>query len=141
MSAERTEARVLRPRGVLFGVVGGAEVLFLAGAAFSYSQSRWSWITLCFGALSALGSLAIVELATSRIVLADGRLETGSIWNRRRFSPAEIRSVKWESGGGVAIQLASGRWIKLPELGYNSQGLTNSIRAWLKRHRQPNPSD
>ena len=40
-----------------------------------------------------------------------------------------------EKGGGVYLKLENGGWGKLPDLGYNSQGLTNTIRAWLKRQR------
>jgi hypothetical protein len=48
---------------------------------------------------------------------------------------ADISSVSWEKGGGVFLKLTAGGFAKLPELGYNSQGLTNTVRAWLKRHR------
>ena len=33
------------------------------------------------------------------------------------------------------MKLKAGGWAKLPELGYNAQGLTNTVRAWLERHR------
>ena len=43
---------------------------------------------------------------------------------------ADIASVTWEKGGGVYVKLKAGGWAK----GYNPQGLTNTVRAWLKRH-------
>lgn len=52
---------------------------------------------------------------------------------RRRFVPrAQIDSVKWEAGAGVAIRLIDGSWLGLPDVG-NSQARANSIRAWIKR--------
>ncbi len=45
---------------------------------------------------------------------------------------SEITKVTWEAGCGVSLLLSDGKWVKVPDLGHNSQGLTNSIRSWLK---------
>jgi hypothetical protein len=86
--------------------------------------------------LCRYGHPGIVEVATSRVVLHADAIECGAIWSRRRIQAADIDSVRWERGGGVALKLAKGGWAKLPELGYNSQGLANTVRAWLNRARQ-----
>ena len=84
----------------------------------------------------------MLEPLASRILL--GRVRTFSthagttdvaLWSRRRYPAADIASVTWEKGGGVYVKLKAGGWAKLPELGYNAQGLTNTVRAWLERHR------
>ncbi|HEX4984818.1 MAG TPA: hypothetical protein VFV71_01975 [Burkholderiales bacterium] len=65
--------------------------------------------------------------------LLDDSLVITSGFRRRRYARGELESVTWEAGSGVAIRTARGTWLKLPELGHNSQALANSIRAWLKR--------
>ena len=133
MNAE--EPRVLRTRPWLAVVVVVSNALFLAGAASSYRETEWSPTFIGFELLSVVGVLGLLELAVSRIVLRDDILETRNLFLRRRYQASTIRSVKWEAGAGVSVELVQGGWAKLPELGYNSQSLTNTLRAWLKRCR------
>ena len=128
--------RVLRTRPWLAIAVLVSNALFLAGAAFSYRETRWSPTFIGFALLSGVGILGILELAVSRIVLSADVLETRDLFVRRRYEVSTIRGVKWEAGGGVSVELVQGGWAKLPELGYNSQSLTNTLRAWLKRARR-----
>jgi hypothetical protein len=134
MNAE--QPRVLRTRPWLAIVVVVANALFLAGAASSYRETQWSPAFIGFALLSVVGVLGILELAVSRIVLRDNILETRDLFSRRQYQASTIRSVKWEGGSGVSVELVQGGWAKLPELGYNSQSLTNTLRAWLKRCRK-----
>jgi hypothetical protein len=117
-------------------LVIGAAVLFIVGGLTSYRDSGWSITSIGFAAMAVLACGGVLELATSRIALLGDVLESGSAWSRQRYAAADIASVTWESGCGVSIKLLNGGWAKLPELGYNSQGLANSLRAWLKRSRQ-----
>jgi hypothetical protein len=117
----------------LLGIVILAAIVFLSGAVFTYRDSGWSVTSIGFIAMSVASCAAVIEVATTRVVLSEQVLEAGSIWSRRRYAAAQITSVTWAAGSGVALKLANGGWAKLPELGYNSQGLTNTIRAWLKR--------
>jgi hypothetical protein len=126
----------LRPkRGVVIATTAAAS-LFVAGFAFTYSQNGWTWVSLAFAGLTLIGIGAILEVATSRVVLHDDALHCGTLWSRRRYPVADIASVSWEKGGGVFLKLKAGGFGKLPELGYNSQGLTNTVRAWLKRYER-----
>ena len=111
-----------------------AAALFMAGLVFTYRQSGWTWLSLAFAGMTLLGLGGVIEVATSRVALLDDALECGALWSRRRYPVSEIASVTWEKGGGVYVKLKAGGWAKLPELGYNSQGLTNTVRAWLRRH-------
>jgi hypothetical protein len=108
-------------------------LLFIMGAMFSYSQFGWTFTSVTLTIMSVVGIGGVLELATSRIVLAADSLEAGSIWSRRRHAVADIESVTWASGSGVSLKLSNGGWAKMPELGYNAQGLANTLRAWLKR--------
>ena len=126
-------SRTLRPRPALYVALAVSELLFLAGAVFSHVYRGWSLTTLAFDALALAGLLGFIELGTTRVTMSDDSIEMGSMWKRRRLNRADIRRVTWEKGAGVAIELSSGGWVKLPDLGFNAQGLTNTIRAWLAR--------
>jgi hypothetical protein len=86
--------------------------------------------------MTLVGFGGVLEVATNRVVLHDDALECGAIWSRRRYAVTDIESVTWEKGAGVVLKLSDGGWGKLPELGYNAQGLANTVRAWLKRRRE-----
>jgi len=124
----------LRPKRWLLITAMVAAALFVAGLVFTYRQSGWTWLSLAFAGMTLLGLGGVIEVATSRVALLDDALECGALWSRRRYPVSEIASVTWEKGGGVYVKLKAGGWAKLPELGYNSQGLTNTVRAWLRRH-------
>lgn len=85
-----------------------------------------------FVALSVSACAGVIEIATARIMLAEDILEVRRIWSRRRYRAADIEAATWEKGSRVSLKLAQGGWVKLPEMGYNSQSLANSPRAWLK---------
>jgi hypothetical protein len=134
MNQERPS--VLRTRPWLAVVVVLSNALFLAGAVSSYRETSWTPTFVGFVLLLGVGLLGILQLAMSRIVLWGDALETRGLFFRRQYQASTIRGVKWEGGSGVSVELVQGGWVKLPELGYNSQSLTNTLRAWLKRCRQ-----
>jgi hypothetical protein len=90
-------------------------------------------MSLGFAVLCVVGVLGVVDVVRRRVVLEPDRLSVVSLWSRQVYPRAEIDSVTWDAGVGVALKLVSGRWVRLPELGRNSQSVTNTIRAWLKR--------
>ncbi|MDH3423118.1 MAG: PH domain-containing protein [Gemmatimonadota bacterium] len=82
--------------------------------------------------LDLLLAVGLTDALTTRVELNDqGLIRVANF--RRRFVPrAQIESVTWEGGTGVAIRLTDGSWVRLPDVG-NSQARANSIRAWIKR--------
>jgi len=109
-----------------------AEAIFTAGAVvFFLLQGLSAWF-FAVVALALTASLAVAETVISRIVLSRDALEIRSLRGRRRIPVEDIRGVTWEGGSGVAVQLATGAWVKLPELGRDSQGLASTMRAWLR---------
>ncbi len=136
MGAKQISCRVLRTRPWLAVVVVEANALFLGGAVSTYVESGWNPVSIIFALLSALGVLGILELVALRIVLRGDSLEIHRLFSTRLLAASEIRRFKWEGGSGVAAELTRGGWATLPELGFNSQSLANTLRAWLKNSRR-----
>ena len=82
-----------------------------------------------------MGALGVLDVARRRIVLGRSELRIVSMWSQRVYSRDTIDKVTWEGGVGVSLKLATGGWVRLPELGRNSQSVANTIRAWLKQTR------
>ena len=84
---------------------------------------------------AVLGALWLVDLFTRRIVLGADSIRIISIFDyiNRTIPRAEIKSVTWEAGCGASLILNEGQGVRLPNVGRNLQGLTNTIRAWLRR--------
>src|SRR5262245_3151488 len=108
MSTDWSLSRVLRPRRWLLALIIGVALLFIVGAIFTVWRAGWTVVSVTFVGMSMLACAGILEVATSRIVLAEGSLEFGSLWSRRRYAAADIASVTWEKGGGVFVKLANG---------------------------------
>jgi hypothetical protein len=125
--------RVLGTAPWVYVAVGAADLLFTLGAVGLYLHQGLGVGFVVFVLLATLAGLGLAEAAISRIVLGAHALEVQSLRSRGRYPASEIRSVNWEGGSGVSLQLATGRWVKLPELGRNSQSVANAVRAWLKR--------
>jgi hypothetical protein len=81
------------------------------------------------------GALWLLDLFMTRIVLSDQSIRIVSILDfvSRTVPRVNVDSVTWEKGCGASIRLRDGQWVRLPNVGRNAQGLTNTIRAWLKR--------
>jgi hypothetical protein len=132
----QSDAKILR---VKTGVMVLCVVLYVAGLLllsiqlpFGFSDRHRVWVVPTFAVLGALG---LIDLFTRRIVLgADGiRIVSYSDYQLRSIPRAMIKSVTWEKGCGASLILHEGRGVRLPNVGRDPQGLTNTIRAWLKK--------
>ena len=128
-----TNAVVHRPSAWIWSATLLALGIFGGFAVLTFRLGAPLWQRAAAVLFVALAVVALAELATRRVEMTpEGLLLVAGL--RRRFVPRqEIESVTWEKGAGVAIRLYSGQWVRMPEVGPGSQGLTNSIRAWLKR--------
>jgi hypothetical protein len=115
------------------GVSAAATLLFLASLAGAVYLRGPSLPSLAFGVLCAVGALGLLDVLRRRVVLSRSELRIVSLWSQRVYPRETIVSVTGESGVGAAFRLTSGNWVKLPELGRNSQSVANTIRAWLKQ--------
>jgi len=128
--------QVLRPkagvRALCVGIYLAGVVLLMIHLPFNIPDRHRVWIVPCF---VILGAFWLADVFLTRIVLASDSLRVVSIsdFQSRTIPRTEIESVTWEKGCGASIKLNNGKWVHLPSVGRNAQGLTNTLRAWLKR--------
>lgn len=120
------------PRYVWIVTIAAFSVVLALTAVAFIVKLKW-WYQLGFVAFSTLFIIAFVELSQRCVTIDAENLTFVNNFRRRVISRIKIESVRWESGAGVSLKLVDGQWVKLPEVGSSSKGLTNSIRAWLKR--------
>jgi hypothetical protein len=106
-------------------------VLFAAGAAMTYRERGWTWLSAGLACATVFGVAAIVESLIIRVELTDDALIATDLRGRRRYPAADIVRVGEAKGVPTSIGLADGRWVSLPSVG---SSLGNSIRAWLKHN-------
>lgn len=95
------------------------------------SDENW-FVPWFFAGFALLGVAALFETLTEYLVFDVHELRFRKMFRTVKIPKADISEVTWTAGGGVSIQLTSGRWVMVPDLGYDSQGLTNSLKAWVK---------
>ena len=105
--------------------IGAGIVVYL-----TYGSDVDWFIPWFFVAFFVLGVAALVEAVTDFLVLDTNELRFRKSFRSVQIRKTEIESVTWTKGGGVSLKLESGRWVMIPDMGYDSQGLTNSISAW-----------
>jgi hypothetical protein len=107
-----------------------------AFAASYYSKDDSElWLSIFFAGFGVFALLAALESLTSYIRLEEA-IHICSKFTARCIPKMEIERVTWEKGCGVSSQLTNGSWVQMPELFQNSQGLCNSVRAWLGKGNQ-----
>ena len=136
MSKADNNVKILRPKiGVRLIIV----VIYLAGIAllnfhlpFNIPERYKLLVLACF---VIGGAFAVVDIFLKQIVLQNDSITIVSLsdYISRTILRADIESVTWEKGCGASMNLCDGKWVRLPKVGLNAQGLTNTIRAWLNR--------
>lgn len=129
MYGGRTSFRVVPWIRIMILVITSGSVV---AATYLVRQEGLTWISAFFVGFSALGVAGIVESFSSYIRLDDSEIRFRQAFGKAAIPKQEIEKVTWEAGCGVSLLLSNGKWVKVPDLGHNSQGLTNSIRSWLK---------
>jgi hypothetical protein len=131
--------RTIRPPAWFIALPGAATLIALGAAAALYGYPGGTIYFYVAIAVGAIGLAGCLEVATSRLELTPEALEIRWLWSRRRYTRDEIQAVKFEWGAPVALQLTAGGWAKLPSVGLGSQGLANTLRAWLRRKPSTTP--
>ncbi len=128
MYGGRTDFRVVPWIRIMILLIASGSI---AAAAYYYRQEGLTWISAFFIGFSILGVAGIVESFSGYIRLEDTEIRFRETFRITAIPKKDIMRVTWESGCGVSLLLSDGTWVKIPDLGHNSQGLTNSIRSWL----------
>jgi len=115
-------------RILIFLIASGS----IAAAAYCFSKGGLTWMCAFFIGFSMLGVGGIIESFSSYIILEDSEIRYRESFRRTAIPKSDIVRVTWEAGCGVSLLRNDGTWAKVPDLGHNSQSLTNSIRAWLR---------
>lgn len=92
----------LRAARWLVATMAGITAVFLAGFSSSYREGGLSLKSVTFAGFVVLGCVGFVEVAVCRVVLGLEALVVISLWSRKWYPRAAIRSVKFEWGAGVA---------------------------------------
>ena len=128
MYGGRTDFRVVPWIRIMILLIASGSI---AAAAYYYRQEGLTWISAFFIGFSILGVAGIVESFSGYIRLEDTEIRFRETFRITAIPKNDIMRVTWEAGCGVSLLLSDGTWVKIPDLGHNSQGLTNSIRSWL----------
>lgn len=125
------QPRTFRAAVWLIVVVVLGLAAFCAATWFMYRQEGISFtmLGLAVGSALALGGLA--DVLTTRVTLEADAIESFAKFRYRRIPRADIIRVVAEKGCPIALELRTGGWAKLPELGGRLH--PNTLRAWLKR--------
>ncbi len=129
MYGGRTSFRVVPWVRIMILVVASG---FIIAAAYYYSQAGLTWMSAFFIGFSILGVAGVVESFSSYIQLDETEIRFRETFRTTAIPKTDIVKVTWEAGCGVSLMLSDGTWSRVPDLGHNSQGLTNSIRSWLR---------
>jgi hypothetical protein len=131
-----SETKILRIKmgvGVLCVAIYVAGVVSLSlYLPFGISDRHKVWLVPAY-ALS--GVLWLADIFTRRIVLSPDSIRIVSLsdFQFRAIPRSEIEDVTWAKGCGASLILREGKGVRLPNVGRDPQGLTNTIRAWLKK--------
>src|SRR3954471_4563440 len=123
-----TDVQILRPkagvRALCVGIYLAGLTLLMLHLPFGIPDRHRVWIVPSF---AIFGAFWLVDVFLTRIILGSDSLRVVSIsdFRSRILNRAEIDSVTWEKGCGASIKLRDGKWVRLPSVGRNAQGLTN----------------
>lgn len=129
MYGGKTHFRVVAWIRILIFLIASGSV---AAAAYCFSKEGLTWICAFFIGFSLLGVAGTVQSFTMYVTLEDGEIRFRESFRTTVIPKSDIVRVTWEAGCGVSLLLGDGTWARVPDLGHNSQGLTNSIRSWLR---------
>jgi hypothetical protein len=101
-------------------------------SAYDLHQEEW-WLPVFFAGFGILWFLVSWECFVSYMHLGDEALEYRMNFKRVRIRKPEIEKVTWELGCGVSVRLTNGSWENVPTFGGDMRGITNSVRAWLRK--------
>ena len=108
-------------------------IAFPVAAYFIYAQQGWSWLSLAILSITIFALAGAIDALTSKVEVFPEHLVVVGNLRRREYERSDFVSVSWAKGVPVTLQSKSGENLRLPPVGSSAQGLTNTLRAWIKR--------
>lgn len=108
-------------------------IVFPIVAYFIYAEEGWTWLSLAILAIAPFTLAGAIDAFTTRVEVFPEHLVVVANLRRREHSRSEFVSVSWAKGVPVVLQSKSGENLQLPAVGSSAQGLTNTLRAWIKK--------
>lgn len=125
--------RAFRSSRSMIVVSVGCAALFTAVAIVAYLTRGASWVIVGLFALAAFAAAGVLDVMTQRFELHEDRLVVVRNFRRREYPRAMFVKAQWAKGVPVSLQTTTGEWIQLPAVGGSSQGLVNTLRAWIRK--------
>ncbi|EDY81334.1 hypothetical protein VDG1235_952 [Verrucomicrobiia bacterium DG1235] len=83
-------------------------------------------------AFTILSILGLVELLNEKVTFYPSRIVIWKTFEKMEIGIDEIREVYWQKGCQCVLIKNDGEKISIPNPGTTNQGITNSIKAWMK---------
>ena len=125
--------RTFRSSRWAVGLVTIALLLFAAGLVWFFRTEGMSLKTITFMGLTLFGIAGLIDAITQRVELHDDRIVVVQNLRKRQYARSLFVKATWAKGVPVTLETTSGGWVSLPGVGGSSQGLVNTLRAWLKK--------
>ncbi len=119
------------PRWKALLAASGAVVSWVV--AYTRFETDAGWVIAFYACFGLVCLAAVLDVMTAFMELGESSVRMRSSFRLQEIAKSEIESASWTKGCPVTLRLNTGRIIPVPSFGQNSQGLANSIRAWLKR--------
>ena len=132
MTGREPAVRTFRPPHAVKWVALVAAVIFLAVTVLSFRVNGWSWVTIVLAGIVPLGVAGFLDTMTQRVELHPEHLVVVRNLMKASYPRNGFTRVTWAKGVPVSLQLTSGKWVQLPGVGTSSQGLVNTLRAWIR---------
>jgi hypothetical protein len=126
-------AREFRTSIALRLVSGVSLLLFAVVAITLYALNGWTWMTLVAIGLLAFAAAGVADVLTMRVVLNPESIVIVRNLRRREYPRGMFVKATWAKGVPVSLQREDGTWVHLPGVGTSSQGMVNTLRAWIAR--------
>lgn len=109
--------------------------LFAAACAYEFLTNGSTVIAWVLGALAVFAVLGIADALSCKVELYPEQIVIVSNLRKSTFARGGFVRASWAKGVPATLERSDGSFLKLPDVGGNAQGLTNSLRAWIKRGR------
>jgi hypothetical protein len=128
---DQPAVKIFRPSRAIIIMTGISMLLFMSAAIGMYITGGLTLLGVAGIALAIFAVIAFIDTLLSRVIIFPEELEIYSNFRRRNYPRSAFISAAWAKGCPVSLQFGEGGWLRLPPVGSTSQGMVNTLRAWL----------